>query len=254
MLRMRFSRGFIAACVLLSVTACGGGYKTQVLNTPANAGLKPHQRPYTVNGQRYEPLASHVGFVQEGLASWYGRKFHGRKTSNGEIYDMYAMTAAHKTLPLGTHVRVHNRSNGRQIVVRVNDRGPFVAGRIIDLSYAAADKLGVVGPGTAPVRVEALGFNDQGAAGQVVSRQPASYRVSSYVVQVGAFSSDANARMLAAKLRDQFGVASVHRGLINGSELFRVRVGKYPTLDAAESARRSIEGQGFRNCFVVAME
>ncbi|PLX80593.1 MAG: septal ring lytic transglycosylase RlpA family lipoprotein, partial [Desulfuromonas sp.] len=229
-------------------------YQTQVLESPSTVGLKPHQKPYTVNGQRYEPLPSHQGFVQQGLASWYGRKFHGRKTSNGEIYNMYAMTAAHKTLPLGTSVRVHNLANGRQTVVRVNDRGPFVQGRIIDLSYAAADKLGVVGPGTAPVKIEALGFQAQDAAGRTVYRSTPSDQVESYAVQVASFSSDANAQRLAAELRSRYGSASVCRNLINGSNYFRVWVGKYPSLDAAESAKLTIEGHGFNNCFVVAKD
>lgn len=247
-------RGATLVGGLLLLAACGGGYQTRVLDTPATAGLKPHQKPYTVNGQRYVPLAGNQGFVEEGVASWYGRDFHGRKTSNGEIYNMYAMTAAHKTLPLGTWVRVHNHSNGRQAVVRVNDRGPFVDGRIIDLSYAAAEKLGVVGPGTAPVLVEALGFREQDATGRVVYRQTSGQAVGSYAVQVGAFSSDANAQRLAARLRDQYGMASVCRSLVDGNEYFRVRVGKYLNLDAAEAARLSIEGQGFGKCFVVAME
>ncbi|OEU63580.1 MAG: hypothetical protein BA870_07940 [Desulfuromonadales bacterium C00003094] len=249
------SRAVAVGCALLLCTACGGGgYRTRVLDSPATASLKPHQKPYTVNGQRYTPLASHQGFVQQGLASWYGRKFHGRKTSNGEIYNMYAMTAAHKTLPLGTSVRVHNLVNGRQIVVRVNDRGPFIEGRIIDLSYSAADKLGVVGPGTAPVKVVALGFQEQDAGGRTVYRLTASDQVYSYAVQVASFSSDSNAQRLAAELRSRFGTASVYRSLINGSNYFRVRVGKYASLDAAESAKLSIEGHGFNNCFVVAME
>jgi rare lipoprotein A len=251
---MGWLRGVIVIGGLLLIAACGGGYRTRVIDTPATAGLKPHQKPYTVNGQCYVPLAGNQGFVEEGLASWYGRDFHGRKTSNGEIYNMYAMTAAHKTLPLGTWVRVHNRSNGRQTVVRVNDRGPFVAGRIIDLSYAAAEKLDVVGPGTAPVRIEALGFREQDATGRVVYRQTSGQTVSGYAVQVGAFSSDANARRLAARLRDQYGLAGVCRSQVNGREFFRVRVGKYPSLDAAEAARLSIENQGFGSCFVVAME
>lgn len=254
MARMHTFKAILAVCALLLITACGGGYETRVLESPATAGLKPHQKPYTVNGQRYQPLASHHGFVQQGLASWYGRKFHGRKTSNGETYNMYAMTAAHKTLPLGTSVRVHNLSNGRQTVVRINDRGPFIEGRIIDLSYSAANKLGVVGPGTAPVKIEALGFQEQDADGQIIYRQTARNPVNSYAVQVASFSSDANAQRLAAELRGRFGAASVCHSLINGNNYFRVRVGKYDSLDAAESAKLSIEGHGFNNCFVVAME
>jgi rare lipoprotein A len=105
----------------------------------------------------YQPLPHARDFRQRGEASWYGRDFHGRQTASGEIYDMYAMTAAHKTLPLGTYVRVQNRDNNKTVDVRVNDRGPFVRGRIIDLSYTAAHKIGVVGPGTAAVEIAALG-------------------------------------------------------------------------------------------------
>jgi rare lipoprotein A len=116
-----------------------------------------HPKPYKVHGNWYQPLPSATDFREVGLASWYGKKFHGRRTSNGEIYNMYAMTAAHKTLPLNTWVRVTRRDTGKSIVVRVNDRGPFVTGRIIDLSYTGAKKLGMVGPGTARVIVTALG-------------------------------------------------------------------------------------------------
>ena len=112
-------------------------------------------KPYEVLGRRYEPLTSDVPLQQTGGASWYGRKFHGRPTASGEIYDMYAMTAAHKTMPIPSYARVRNPANGREIIVRVNDRGPFADGRIIDLSYAAALKLGVLA-GVAPVQVRRI--------------------------------------------------------------------------------------------------
>ena len=113
-------------------------------------------RPYAVFGVRYAPMTTRAPFVQEGRASWYGRKFHGNRTANGETYDMYAMSGAHKTLPLPSYVRVTNLGNGRSVVVRVNDRGPFHSGRIIDLSYAAALKLGYLRQGSARVRIEAV--------------------------------------------------------------------------------------------------
>jgi len=112
-------------------------------------------KPYEVLGRRYEPLTSDVPLQQSGGASWYGRKFHGRPTSSGELYDMYGMTAAHKTMPIPSYARVRNPANGREIVVRINDRGPFADGRIIDLSYAAALKLGVLA-GVAPVEVRRI--------------------------------------------------------------------------------------------------
>lgn len=113
-------------------------------------------RPYVVNGKRYVPLMSAEGFLEEGRASWYGKKYHGRKTSTGEVYDMYKMTAAHPTLPLPSYVRVTNVVNQRSVIVRVNDRGPFIGNRIVDLSYVAARKLGVVSSGTGNVIVESL--------------------------------------------------------------------------------------------------
>lgn len=111
---------------------------------------------YVVFGQRYEVMDSSRGYVEEGIASWYGEPFHGRRTSNGEVYDMHALSAAHKSLPLPTYVLVTNFDNGRQVVLRVNDRGPFHGDRIIDVSFAAAEKLGMIGPGTARVEVRAL--------------------------------------------------------------------------------------------------
>jgi rare lipoprotein A len=117
-------------------------------------------RPYTVFGKDYAPMAVRDDFRERGRASWYGRKFHGKKTSIGETYDMYAMTGAHKTLPLPSYVRVTNVANGNSVVVRLNDRGPFHSGRIIDLSYAAAYKLGYLGQGSAEVEIETVGLDD----------------------------------------------------------------------------------------------
>jgi rare lipoprotein A len=116
-------------------------------------------KPYEVLGQRHVPLTADLPFSESGAASWYGRKFHGQPTSSGEIYDMFAMTAAHKTMPIPSYARVTNPANGRVVVVRVNDRGPFVAGRVIDLSYTAALKLGVLA-GVAPVQVQRLTFDE----------------------------------------------------------------------------------------------
>ncbi len=193
------------------------------------------------------------GYVEEGMASWYGGDFHGRKTSNGETYDMHAMTAAHKTLPMNVYVRVTNLANGRQSVVRINDRGPFVSGRIIDLSYAAAKELGVVGPGTAPVRVEALGYRRTGAAGDAVAyRQPPSYEVGPFSVQVGAFAVEENARRLAADLRLAYGDAAVVEGWVGSRKFHRVRVGSYPSLDQANAAAGEFAARGYAGCFVVA--
>jgi rare lipoprotein A len=237
----------------LLLTACGGpSYRVRVLDTPGS-GLKGTQKPYEVNGERYEPLPAAHGYVEEGVASWYGEEFHGRKTSNGEIYDMHAATAAHKTLPMNVYVRVTNRANGRQSVVRINDRGPFVRGRIIDLSYAAARELGVVGPGTAPVRIEALGYGDVSPTGTVVAyRQPESYELGPFSVQVGAFTVEQNARRLADELRRVYGDAAVVEGWVGPTRYHRVRVGRYPTIDQANAAAAEFAARGYHNSFVVA--
>lgn len=247
--------GVLLVGVVALLAACGGPtYRTKVIETPQNRELAGYQKPYMVNGQLYNPLRDHTGFVQEGVASWYGADFHGKLTSNGETYDMYALTAAHKTLPLGVHVRVTNKANGRQLVVRVNDRGPFVKGRIIDLSYAAAKQLGVVGPGTAPVRIEALGYQSQGQGGAVAYQQPASYDIGSFTIQVGAFSVADNAERLAAQLRSQYGVSSIQQGWVKGKLFYRVRVGKYSSLTAAEQARDEFQRHGYQQPLVIAME
>ncbi len=251
-----FLRAVVALLLLVLLTsACGGpAYRTRVLDSPATGNLKGHQKPYTVNGQRYDPLLSHDGFVEDGVASWYGKDFHGKKTSNGEIYDMYAMTAAHKTLPLGVFVRVRNRNNGKETVVRVNDRGPFVKGRIIDLSYAAAKELDVVGPGTAPVHIEALGYRDRDRSGAVSYHAPASYDEGSFGVQIGAFTVADNARRLVGDMKKRFGSAGVQTGTVNGTLFHRVRVGNYRSLAAAEVARDELEKNGYPSCFVVALD
>ena len=133
-------------------------------------------KPYEVLGQSYTPMTGDEPLVQKGMASWYGRRFHGRRTASGETYNMYAMTAAHKTMPIPSYARVRNPANGREVIVRVNDRGPFSAGRVIDLSYAAAVRLGVQN-GVAPVEVERITYEDirAGLAGKgaTMARAPA---------------------------------------------------------------------------------
>ena len=166
---------------------------------------------------------------------------------------MYGMTAAHKTLPMNVYLQVTNLDNGRSAVVRVNDRGPFVKSRILDLSYSAAKELGVVGPGTAPVSIEALGYRDKTESGSAPHySQPASYEVGPFMVQVGAFTVKGNAYRLAEKLKGQFGSSSVAEGWVNGQKFFRVRVGLYDSMELAEDALRQFEINGYRNSFIVA--
>jgi rare lipoprotein A len=145
--------------------------RTQNAGACAPEGQPKVGEPYTVDGVRYTPAASSYGYREKGIASWYGDDFHGKATADGECYNMYAYTAAHKTLPLPTVVRVTNLENGKSVVVKVNDRGPFLRGRLIDLSYAAAQSLDIVRAGSAPVLVEAIGgpfYKNQGSvfAGQ----------------------------------------------------------------------------------------
>lgn len=197
----------------------------------ACATAPPPPGSYRVRGQTYAPLARAEGYVETGLASWYGPGFHGRRTSSGEIYDMHAPTAAHKLLPLGTTVRVTHLESGRQVSARINDRGPFVEGRIIDLSYALARELGLVEQGVARVRVEAL-TGPGGAPGVRVLSGP-------FAWQVGSFAVAQNAYSLAQALRD------FHPGVTvepydRGDAVFqRVRVGTY---DSPEQADRDREG------------
>ena len=139
---------FLAVVCICQLCACG--------STSWRKGGVPGSKPYTVRGKTYYPLKSAHGFVEEGVASWYGPGFHGKTTASGERFNQYALTAAHKILPLDTKVRVTNLSNGRSLIVRINDRGPFVDDRVIDLSKACAQRLGVIGKGTARVRIQSL--------------------------------------------------------------------------------------------------
>jgi rare lipoprotein A len=253
---MKLIQYYCYLVLILLLVACGAPtptYKVRVSDAPSQTEKKPTQRSYEVNGKRYQPIPSADGYSEEGLASWYGKKFHGRKTSNGETYDMYAMTAAHKTLPMNVHLKVTNLDNGRSTVVRVNDRGPFVRSRIIDLSYSAAKELGVVGPGTAPVRIEALGYRDDGRTGATPQyRQLVSYDVGPFMVQIGAFTIKENAYRLADKLKNRYGSSAVVEGWVNGQKFYRVRVGLYASMALADNALLQIETNGYPSSFIVA--
>ncbi len=241
------SRFALLAFCLLFIQSCAA---TKPPVSESGKKLKATQRPYTVNGKRYEPLATHEGFVQSGVASWYGSDFHGKSTSNGERYDMHAMTAAHKTLPLGVYVKVHNRDNGRETVVRVNDRGPFVKGRIIDLSYAAAKTLGVDVVGTAPVRIEALGYRYGGEG----YRNPDTYDSGNYSVQIGSFKEKANAVRLSHEMKTLFGFSELYQTTVNGEVFHRVYAGKFTSLKAAEAAERNFTEHGYPGSFAVSLD
>ncbi len=184
---------FMSACS----TRGTGSYKHKVYSQPKTySQLKtyshPTMRPYTVRGVRYYPTVVSVGDEFRGNASWYGPNFHGKLTSSGEIYNMHTMTAAHKTLPMNTIVRVTNRRNGLSVIVRINDRGPFVATRIIDLSNAAAKKIQMIGTGTAPVTLEVLGFKTKGEKSiptkKEMKRTSQSKSTGNFALQIGSFS------------------------------------------------------------------
>jgi rare lipoprotein A len=172
-------------------------------------------------GKRYFVLPSATGYQERGVASWYGPGFHSKQTSNGERFDMYEMTAAHKSLPLPTWVEVTNLRNGRSITVRVNDRGPFKDGRIIDLSYSAAEKLDMLRDGTTFVEVRAL------SGAPPIKSSAASLSPSAPLfIQAGAFQTEANANGLLAKLgREGLGRSFVRQNTVGGQTLFRVRIG-----------------------------
>jgi rare lipoprotein A len=179
-----------------------------------------NKSPYTVFGKTYELLSQSKGYRERGGASWYGTKFHGRNTANGERYDMWAMTAAHKTLPIPSYVRVTNLNNGLSVVVRVNDRGPFHGGRIIDLSYAAASKLGFANQGTAPVEVVDVTPTKEPAPQVSQSIAPPS----TTILQVAAFKEQQKAIELQNKLQRQLG-SSIAVNVAQAGDWYRVRVG-----------------------------
>jgi len=229
--------------------------KKTVVIPPGKLG--PGFKPYVINGERYYPLPDSQGFVQTGEASWYGRKFHGRPTASGETYDMYQKTAAHKTLPLGTYVRVLNLRNRKQTVARVNDRGPFMKGRIIDLSYAAARDIGLVGPGLAKVRVEALG-RQVGENDSRFGKEPViearDLGKGNFTVQIGAFSQKENALRLARRLKVIYHYVRIEvYEPPAGTTLYRLRVGRSTTLKEAAEIEKKLESLGFEEAFVVSL-
>ncbi|MBQ4133316.1 MAG: septal ring lytic transglycosylase RlpA family protein [Desulfovibrionaceae bacterium] len=210
--------------------------------------LKPSKgsKPYTIRGKTYYPLASGVGFSEEGIASWYGKDFHGKKTANGEIYDMYGMTAAHKLLPFNTQVKVTNLRNGKSIITRINDRGPFVEKRVIDLSYTGAKSLGMIGTGTAPVRIESIGAVDGISRGE---REGTFEMRGTFYVQVGAFGNKQNAVRLTNRIKARGRSARYYYS--DMVDFWRVQIGPYNTLNRAEDACDSLRGE-YPGSFVVA--
>jgi rare lipoprotein A len=230
----------------------------------------PHRfanRPYQVFGRSYVPMLAEDAYRERGVASWYGRKFHGQKTASGEVYDMYAMTAAHKTLPIPSYVRVTNPANGRSVLVRVNDRGPFVGERIIDLSWTAASKLGIVNAGSAPVEVERVFARGVLAAAKPAppalprpapsSAQPVAQSTpqasqartadgvaaegGGFTLQLGAFASRDNAEAMAARAARELTWLAEPLTIVESAGLHRVRLGPYRQRLEADAIAAQIE-------------
>ncbi|KJY92750.1 lipoprotein [Vibrio neptunius] len=195
---------------------------------------------YTLRGQRYEIIKEPQGFTQEGVASWYGKKFHGHQTSNGEVYDMYSMSAAHKTLPIPSYVKVTNKDNGRSAVVRVNDRGPFHQGRIIDLSFAAATKLDVIHTGTANVTIEVISVDKPTQA----HKQKA---LPKFVVQVASSQHEDRVRTLAQDLSQTLSVKSY---ISSDKNLHRVFLGPFDDYMLTQKALEQVKLMGYPSAFI----
>jgi len=268
-----FSGALLMLAVAFTLSACSGnqvgryfpsgGYNKAKL--PAGqGGYRKTGNPYRVAGRTYYPLESAVGYDRTGVASWYGRDFHGKLTANGEEYDIHALSAAHKTLPLPTLVRVTNLENGRSIVVRVNDRGPFVKSRIIDLSYAGAKALGYDQQGTTHVRVQALDARSSFVASSsrqepplpvepaAATRRVANQRpVPGMYVQIGAFSETTNADRLRSSLATDFPSVRVQPFMSNMRRLYRVRIGPYSDVRNIERTVLKLEHQGYKDAIVV---
>lgn len=223
---------FLLALVLFAL-ACGSHRKPE------------HPRPVSPVPPSEIPKKDRV---TEGVSSWYGKDFDGKYTASGEIFDMNGMTAAHRTLPLGTMIRVTNLDNLKQAVLKVNDRGPFVSGSDLDCSYGAAKALGFAGQGLARVRIEVVAEapvrpKREPSPGEVLVAGPGKPQAildASFTVQVGAFLSETNAVRFRDKMQEQFGDAYV----IKFNEFYRVRVGHLPTQEAAEALQRQIQGTG----------
>lgn len=228
-------------CMLVALLSACATTPSSTVSYPSGLPSGGRAKPYTVWGKTYYPLKSAHGFVEEGVASWYGKDFHGKKTANGERYNMYDMTAAHKLLPFNTRVKVTNLTNGKSIVVRINDRGPFVSGRVIDLTYTGANRIGMLGPGTARVRVETIGT--------VPGLMQNGDLSGAFYVQIGAFSSRANAAKLVARLQSAgYGARTFYAGNVG---LWRVQAGPWRSLNDASRASWRLHPE-FPGSFVVS--
>ena len=250
-MKFRASVLILACLALASLTGCPGKQRLDGGTEPSpskgstgtTGSSQPRgTKPYTVMGQTYYPIKDGAGYSEEGVASWYGKDFHGKTTANGEVYDMYGMTCAHKVLPFGTQLRVTNLDNNKSIVVRVNDRGPFVANRIIDLTRTGAEQIDMIGPGTARVRLESVG---------AIPGQVGNDLTGNFYVQIGSFSVKENAHNLAKSLQNKTQSVASRVVFVPELNFHRVQVGPYSSLAAAENAAIALQGD-YPNNFVVA--
>jgi len=186
-----------------------------------------------------------IGYHQVGMASWYGPGFHGKKTSSGEVFDMHGFTAAHRTMPFGTTLKVRNRENGRWVQVKVNDRGPFVRGRILDLSYGAAKDLDMIGTGTALVEIQVVGRMEDDV------RLAREKEKTGYTVQVGAFIQQENALKLKEQLERRYQPVYIRIAETSDQRYYRVRVGRLPTEEQADQLASRLNAREKLETFVV---
>jgi rare lipoprotein A len=218
---------------------------------PRNEPLSRYGNPdsYVVYGKRYHTLASSKGYSERGIASWYGTKFHGKRTSSGEPYDLYAMTAAHKTLPLPTYVEVTNLKNGRTAIVKVNDRGPFHDDRLIDLSYAAAVKLDILPYGTGQVEIRAIDPDESRMMASLADTAPAATPENVVLyLQVGAFSNQQNAQRMQKDLQSQnIGDVRIVEATTDDGSFYKVQVGPLTSHTEANRVTQELKNLGISN-------
>jgi len=210
-------------------------------------------RPYVAFEKKYIPMQKIIPFEEEGYASWYGKRYHGRKTSIGETYDMYQMTGAHKTLPLPCYIKVTNLKNKRSIIIRVNDRGPFVDGRIVDLSYAAAQRLRIIEKGSELVKIEminpSLAKKNLEQAYKIASVDRA---IKQFYIQAGAFSNENNASILINRLSNIKFRNSLNIKKLSKNSLYLVAIGPYESEKVAEEALKDITKKIQLNSFIIS--
>ncbi len=264
--------------VLLIISACsstpprGGGYYQDDgphASAPVDVWQVPEpvpkhealsnygNKPYTVFNKTYYPLKDAGGYRERGVASWYGKKFHGKRASSGETYDMYALSAAHKTLPLPSYARVRNLTNNRSIVVRVTDRGPFLDNRLIDLSYTAAARLGILATGTGLVEVESLApgepaLNEARTTSEPLATAQTPEAAPKLYVQAGAFASLDNARALRARLESgAFRPIEIQSARLEHQIVHRVRIGPLASVEEGDRVAARVASAGIDNAYVI---